>query len=120
MEERTDLQDLISFSLYFAKPFFYVVMLYTVIVVAYDEWSRLQPLPQTQESHWLNYDPTKRAEDVAELDYKNRMIRYRGYLQANDKDAINRINPKVFIDDKGYYDWYDISDYYDLYEYYHD
>ena len=48
------------------------------------------------------------------------MIRYRVYLQANDKDAINRINPKVFIADKGYYDWYDISDYYDLYEYYHD
>ena len=120
MEERTDLQDLISFSLYFAKPFFYVVMLYAVVAVAYDEWSRLQPVSQKQESHWINYDSSKRAEDVAELDYKNRMIRYRVYLQANDKDAINRINPKVFIDDKGYYDWYDISDYYDLYEYYHD
>lgn len=120
MEERNELRDLIFFSWAFVKPFFYAVMLYAVVAVAYDEWSRLQPVSQKQESHWLNYDPTKRAEDVAELDYKNRMIRYRVYLQADDKDAINRINPKVFIDDKGYYDWYDISDYYDLYEYYHD
>lgn len=120
MEERTDLQGLISFSWYFVKPFFYAVMLYAVIAIAYDEWSRLQPLSLKQESHWINYDSSKRAEDVAELDYKNRMIRYRVYLQADDKDAINRIDPKVFIDVGDYIDWYDISDYYDLYEYYHD
>ena len=42
-----------------------------------------------QESHWLNYDPTKRAEDVAELDYESRLIRYRIYLRENEKDAIN-------------------------------
>lgn len=120
MEKRNELHDLISFSWHFVKPFFYAVMLYAVIAIAYDEWSRLQPPPQKQESHWLNYDPTKCAEDIAELDYKNRLIRYRTYLQKNEDDSIYKIDPKVLIDDRGSFDWYDISDYYDLYEYYHD
>ena len=120
MEERNELRDLIFFSWAFVKPFFYAVMLYAVVAVAYDEWSRLQPVSQKQESHWINYDSSKRAEDVAELDYESRLIRYRVYLRENEKDAINRIDPKVFIDVGDYIDWYDISDYYDLYEYYHD
>lgn len=120
MERRNELCDLISFSWYFVKPFFYAVMLYAVVAIANDEWSRLRLSTQKLESHWLNYDPAKRAEDVAELDYKNRLIRYRIYLQENEKNAINMIDPKVFIDVGDYIDWYDVSDYYDLYEYYHD
>ena len=88
MEERNELRDLIFFSWAFVKPFFYAVMLYAVVAVAYDEWSRLQPLPQTQESHWLNYDPTKRAEDVAELDYESRLIRYRIYLRRGYRQIL--------------------------------
>ena len=35
MEERNELRDLIFFSWAFVKPFFYAVMLYAVVAVAY-------------------------------------------------------------------------------------
>ena len=63
--------------------------------------------------------PTKSASDIAELDYENRLVRYREYRTEGDIDTTQQsiaIPPSA---DEGFNDWYDI-DYYELYDYYHD
>ena len=118
MDERTDLKEIITIIWHLAKPFVYIVMLYTLIVTIYDEWFR--PTPQQHyESHWLNLDPTKSASDIAELDYENRLVRYREY---RTEEVIDTTQLSIAIPpsaDEGFNDWYDI-DYYELYDYYHD
>lgn len=74
----------------------------------------------SREPYWLNYDPTKRVEDIAELDYDNRMIIYRQY-DTTSNNPQKKPRQQVSADaDEGWNDWYDFDDYYDLYEYYHD
>jgi hypothetical protein len=118
MDEQNNLKYLLYMTWHFAKPFVYIVMLYTLIVTIYDEWFR--PTPQQHyESHWLNLDPTKSASDIAELDYENRLVRYREYHTEKDTDTTQQsIVPPANPND-GFNDWYDI-DYYELYDYYHD
>ena len=116
-----NIDDLFSIIWLWFRPWVIITIIYTSYACAI-HYSKNNEKQKVVKQYWINYDPSKRAEDIVELDYKNRLIIYRTYIDKNTLED----TPQYINSDTGYksildsIDWYDLDDYYDLYEYYHD